>query len=365
MITELIKPHIRKIAPYQSARDLYAKATGILLDANENPIGSVLGGEFAALHLNRYPDPRQRALRASLSAYLAVPEEQLFFGVGSDEIIDLLMRLFCSSGEDSILIVEPTYGMYQTVADIQNIASHTCLLNEDFSLDAERVLASVQNTDKVIFVCSPNNPTGNLLSKSAIKQIAEGFNGILVVDEAYIDFAPEDASAVSLLADFANVMVLRTFSKAWGMAAARCGYCIAHPEIISYLFKIKAPYSINAFTEQAILSALQKVSVKNTYVSEIVQEREKLLDALAGLSFIRKVFPTDANYILIRLPNARKIQKALMEAGVIIRDRSSQPLLADCLRITVGTREENAALLEKLAAVAEGFARQETEIKTA
>jgi histidinol-phosphate aminotransferase len=351
MIQELIKPHIRKIAPYQSARDLYAKATGILLDANENALGSVLDIEFAPLLLNRYPDPRQRALREALSNYLSVAADKLFFGVGSDEIIDLLMRLFCSAGEDSVLLVEPTYGMYQTVADIQNIHAHTCLLTEDFQVDAKRALGSVQPSDKVIFTCSPNNPTGNLLSKSAIKEIAAGFSGILIVDEAYIDFAPQGSSAIDLLEKYSNVIILRTFSKAWGLAAARCGYCIAHPDIISYLFKIKAPYSINVFTEQAILTALKRVPVKEKYVAEILKEREYLIDKLRTLAFIEKIYPTDANYILIRLADAKQIQKELMEAGVIIRDRSSQPLLANCLRITVGTHEENITLLQKLEAV--------------
>lgn len=345
---ELIKPHIRKIAPYQSARDLYAKATGILLDANENPLGSVLDSDFANLHLNRYPDPKQRDLRAALSAYLKVDAEKLFFGVGSDEIIDLVMRLFCSSGEDSVLLVEPTYGMYQTVSDVQNIKAHRCLLNEDFQLEAEKVLASVSPTDRIIFVCSPNNPTGNLLNKAEIGKLAAGFKGIVVVDEAYIDFAAPCSSAIDLQATYDNIIVLRTFSKAWGLAAARCGYCIAHPEIIAFLFKIKAPYSINVFTEHAILNALQRVPAKEACVKAILKERDYLEAKLKENVYIEKVYPSDANYILIRLPEAKAIQKALMEEGVIIRDRSSQPLLENCLRVTVGTHEENRTLLEKL-----------------
>ena len=355
MISDLIKPHIRTIAPYKSARDLYAKAAGVLLDANENPLGSVLDGDYSGLSLNRYPDPKQRDLRESLGKYLSVPVDKLFFGVGSDEIIDLVMRLFCSPERDSVLIVEPTYGMYQTVADIQNVRTNICLLNDDFTIDPARVLGALSTTDRIIFLCSPNNPTGNLLDKSAIELIAGTFNGIVVVDEAYIDFAHDNASAVSLLQKYNNVVILRTFSKAWGLAAVRCGYTIADPEIISYLFKIKAPYSINVLTEHAILTAMNRIARKDNYVKEILAQRELLVAKLKTFDFIEEIFPTDANYLLIRLQDARKIHKELMDEGVIIRDRSSQPLLENCLRITVGTADENEKLLRGLELVASRY----------
>ncbi len=355
MIAELIKPHIRTIAPYQSARDLYAKASGVLLDANENPIGSVLDDSYSGLSLNRYPDPRQRELRESLGRYLSIPVENLFFGVGSDEIIDLMMRLFCSPEKDSVLIVEPTYGMYKTVADIQNVTANVCLLNKDFTIDPARVLGALSTTDRMIFLCSPNNPTGNLLDKNAIELIAGTFCGIVVVDEAYIDFAHNNASVTDLLKRFNNIIILRTFSKAWGLAAVRCGYAIADPEIISYLFKIKAPYSINVLTEHAVLTALKRIARKDEYVREILSQRELLRNRLKEFDFIEEIFPTDANYILIRLQDARKIHKALMDEGVIIRDRSSQPLLENCLRITVGTGAENEKLLTGLELVASRY----------
>ncbi len=348
MISDLIKPHIQKLHPYQSARDIYKDVSGILLDANENSFGSVAGDSVSLMNLNRYPDPHQIKLRKALSDYIKVDAEKLFFGVGSDEIIDLLMRLFCSHGKDSVMIVEPTYGMYTTVANIQNIEINSVLLDENFGLNAGKVLSNVSGSDRIIFLCSPNNPTGNLLNKNEISLIAEKFKGIVVVDEAYIDFADDDASAVSLINEYKNIVILRTFSKAWGLAAVRCGYAIADEVITSYLFKIKAPYSINVMTEQIILKALSKFEEKNKFVELIVKERDFLITELSKIVFVKNIFPSDANYILIKLDFAKEVQKMMMHRGVIIRDRSTQPLLEDCLRITVGTRAENIKMIEKM-----------------
>ncbi len=353
MIEDLILDHIKRLKPYQSARSLYLKQGGILLDANENPLGSVIDSEYSGISLNRYPDPKQNALRQAVSTLINVPIEKLFFGVGSDEIIDLLMRLFCAPQKDTILIVEPTYGMYLTVSEIQNVEHHICLLDANFQISTEKVISSVLPSDKMIFLCSPNNPTGNLLSEKEVEFIALSFPGIIVVDEAYIDFARDGASMINLCEKYRNVVILRTFSKAWGMAAARCGYTVADPEVILNLFKIKAPYSINVLTEKAILQAIKNNREKDIMINRIIAQKEILIEELKKISYIERIFPSDANYILIRLPMAKEIQKVLADKGVIIRDRSSQPMLENCLRISVGTSDENKKLIECLKIVSE------------
>lgn len=246
MIQELIRKNIRDMKPYTSARDLYSR--GILLDANENSFGSVV--ELKGESLNRYPDPHQLSMRERLSAYLDVSPHKLFFGVGSDEIIDLLIRIFCAPGKDSIMILEPTYGMYKVAADINDVKSESILLNDNFDLDTEAILNSWNNRIKIIFLCSPNNPTANLLNKNSIKTLLKETKSIIVVDEAYIDFAGDGSSCIDLINKYPNLVILRTFSKAWGLAGIRLGYCIGDEEIINYLFKIKAPYNISSLTKK-------------------------------------------------------------------------------------------------------------------
>ena len=344
MIKNLVRKNIKDLKPYTSARDMYSR--GILLDANENSFGSVV--ELQGETLNRYPDPHQMSMREWLGAYLGTPYQKLFFGVGSDEIIDLLIRIFCEPGKDSIMILEPTYGMYKVTADINNVGTETILLNDNFDIDPEAVINKWNNKIKLIFLCSPNNPTANLLNKNSIELLLQKTESIIIVDEAYIDFAADGSSCLNLTNKYPNLVILRTFSKAWGLAGIRLGYCVADKEIIDYLFKIKAPYNINSLTRKAFHDAFSNISKKDEFVSSILEEKKYIIRELNKLENIEKVFPSDTNYILIKIKDAQSIQKHLAGEGVIIRDRSNQPNLENCLRITVGTHEENKQLLDLL-----------------
>ncbi len=347
MIETLVRKNIQSLKPYKCARDIYD--TGILLDANENSFGSVV--THAGSEINRYPDPHQAAMRKQLGEYINVDPKNLFFGVGSDEVIDLLIRIFCDPGQDRILIAEPTYGMYQVCADINNVATDFIMLNDDFSIDIQETLAAVKPETKIIFFCSPNNPTGNILSAASIAEILDKTNCIVAVDEAYIDFADKDDSCLKLLSSYPKLVIMRTFSKAWGLAGIRLGYCIANKIVIDYLFNVKAPYNINALTREVFHEAFKNLDKKEQMVAAIIAEREYLISALSKMPKIEKIFPTSTNYILFKVFNAAVIQKEIAEKGIIIRDRSSQPKLMDCLRITVGTREENDKFLTALAEV--------------
>ena len=343
-IKNLVRKNIVNLKPYTSARD--ENSSGILLDANENSLGSTFN-EIKDLNLNRYPDPNQNDLRDLISAYLDVSKENLFFGVGSDEIIDLLIRIFCEPGKDKILIPEPTYGMYKVTADINNVPAVRVLLNDDFQIDLKEINKNFTRDIKIIFLCSPNNPTGNLLRKDDVLGLCKKNNSIVIVDEAYIDFA-ESFSLINEVGNYPNLVVMRTFSKAWGLAGARLGYCVANEEIVKILFKVKAPYNINSLTRFALGKALNNVKLKNSYVKTIIEERENLKKELLLLPGVSKVFDSDANFLLIKCTNAKTILKKLAERKIIIRDRSSQPKLEGCLRISVGTKEENKILLNAL-----------------
>ncbi|MCE1189728.1 MAG: histidinol-phosphate transaminase [Ignavibacteria bacterium] len=344
MISELIRPHLKSLTPYQSARDIYNSSEGIFLDANESAFGSCLPGqEFS---FNRYPDPAQRAMRQALAKYLQIEDSTIFFGVGSDEIINLVITLFAEPSLDSILVVEPTYGMYETSARIQNVGVKKCLLNNDFTLNAENVLASVEVNTKIIFLCSPNNPTGNILEREQIQMILTNYRGIVVVDEAYIDFGSPSNSVIDLVKSNSRLIVLRTMSKAWGLAAIRLGYAIANEETISYLFRIKAPYSINVSTEKLFLHAMANIELMKSNIVKMCIEREYLYKELQKILPEAILYPSETNYILIRYEGASQLQKELMNRKIVIRDRGTQPLLMDCVRVTVGTRQENDALLK-------------------
>src|SRR3990172_7770095 len=312
-IKNLIRKNILDLKPYTSARD--ENSSGILLDANENSLGSTFN-EIKDLNLNRYPDPNQNDLRDLISAYLDVSKENLFFGVGSDEIIDLLIRIFCEPGKDKILIPEPTYGMYKVTADINNVPAVRVLLNDDFQIDLKEINKNFTRDIKIIFLCSPNNPTGNLLRKDDVLGLCKKNNSIVIVDEAYIDFAES--------------------------------FSLTNEEIVKILFKVKATYNINSLTRFAIGKALNNVKLKNSYVKTIIEERENLKKELLLLPGVSKVFDSDANFLLIKCTNAKTILKKLAERKIIIRDRSSQPKLEGCLRISVGTKEENKILLNAL-----------------
>lgn len=341
-IESLIRPNIRVLKPYHSARQDFL--SGILLDANENSFGSAI--EIDTLPLNRYPDPYQRELKKNLAALNNVVEENVFIGVGSDEVIDLLIRLFCEPEKNSVVLLEPTYGMYRVAASIQNIETRSCLLTEDFQIDLDAVKRTIDATTKLIFCCSPNNPTANVLRSDDILMMCK-LGAIIVVDEAYVDFAQTRSLGQQVLS-LPNLVVMRTFSKAWGLAGIRLGYCIANSLIVSYLMKIKLPYNINALTSHMALKALHKSNEVRQRVAAMIQERQWLSLELSRLSCIEKVFPSDANFLLVRCQDANVIHSRLISKGIIIRNRSSEPRIRNCVRITVGTRKENEMLLQAL-----------------
>ncbi|ABG58541.1 histidinol-phosphate transaminase [Cytophaga hutchinsonii] len=341
-LDSILRDNIKNAKPYSSARDEYKGTEGIFLDANENPYGSAI-----QKMVNRYPDPLQRDVKTALSALKNVSAEHIFFGNGSDEPIDLLIRATCQPGKDSILILPPTYGMYEVSAGINDVDIISVPLTKAFDLDVDAILAAVKTHTKIIFICSPNNPTGNLMSEDKVKRILNAFSGIVVVDEAYIDFA-DTKGFVPLLDQYPNMVVLQTFSKAWGMAALRLGTAFASKEIVSVLNKIKPPYNINLLTQEAALEALQNVSVKDEMVYKILKQRDWLREELSKLPVCLELYPSDANFILMRTADGKKVYDYLVEHIVITRDRSKIILCEGCVRITVGTEAENKRLLDVL-----------------
>ena len=338
----LLRPHIATLKPYSSARDEYSGEAGVFLDANENPSGSVAGGDY-----NRYPDPLQKELKKQLSEIKGLPAVNIFFGNGSDEAIDLLFRAFARPGIDNVVILPPTYGMYEVSASINDIEVRKANLTVDFHLDLEAILKAVDDHTKMIFVCSPNNPTGNLMDSSAILKLLQSFKGLVVVDEAYIDFANVESHS-AYLQQYPNLVVLQTLSKAWGLAALRCGIAFASAEIIAILNKIKPPYNIGKHTQEAALKALHQEKEKNRMVAETVEQRASLEKALSGLNTVLHIYPSDANFLLVKVKNARDLYQYLLDSKIVVRDRSKVILCDECLRITVGTAEENRSLLENL-----------------
>ena len=342
-LSDIIRPHIRDLVPYSSARDEYTGKEGIFLDANENPIGSAISSPF-----NRYPDPYQQEIKQLLSPLKGVRPGQIFLGNGSDEAIDLLMRAICRPGIDNIIVMPPTYGMYEVSANINDVHIRKVLLSEDFQIDPEKVLESVDINTRIIWICSPNNPSGNSIHPASIQAILDNFtSGIVVVDEAYIDFTSQP-SWTKQLDNNPNLVVIQTFSKAWGLASLRTGMCFASEEIISVLNKIKPPYNIGGPSQLLLLEALQNPDHVADMVRDILKQREILSKEIARLPQVLKVFPSDANFLLIRFTDARKAMKHLISEKIIVRDRSKVVLCEDCLRITIGTAKENKALLDSL-----------------
>jgi histidinol-phosphate aminotransferase len=341
-INSILRDNIKNIKPYSSARDEYKGTEGIFIDANENPYGSVGG-----MHFNRYPDPLQREVKEKLAAIKDVKPEQLFLGNGSDEAIDLLFRAVCRPGKDNIITLPPTYGMYEVSANINDVEIREVPLTEDYQIDTLAVLQAIDEKTKMIFFCSPNNPTGNCLNTDAIVRVLHTFKGLVVVDEAYIDFAPGKSLAGSTKI-FNNLVVLQTFSKAWGLAALRLGIAIADPEIIKVLNRIKPPYNINALTQEMALKALDNVADRDKLVADILQERAFLEKELGTISSVVNVYPSDANFLLVKFNGGRKAYEYLIDKKIITRDRSKVQLCTDSVRITVGIHEENKALIEAL-----------------
>lgn len=344
-IDALVRKHLKSVKPYSSARDEYTGVEGTFLDANENPHGSAAGANW-----NRYPDPYQQLLKQEIARIKSVSTANIFLGNGSDEPIDLLIRAFCEPGLDHILTFPPTYGMYQVSAAIQNVVVKKVLLTPDFQLDLVSSLVALERLPKITFLCSPNNPSGNLLRQEDMKKVLEQAQGIVVVDEAYIDF-PQTTSWNQLLDQYPNLVVLQTFSKAWGMASLRLGMAFASEKIVQLLNKIKPPYNIPGPVQEAALAAIQaKESVMQSWVSELNQERTHLIPRIEALSIVKKVFPSDANFLLARFESSNEVFEYLLKQQVIVRDRSTQPLCEGCLRLTVGTRDENDRLVEVLQA---------------
>ncbi|WP_205500702.1 histidinol-phosphate transaminase [Rufibacter psychrotolerans] len=342
-IDNFIRPHLKSLKPYSSARDEFEGEASVYLDANENNLGSLAGG----VDYNRYPDPYQKTIKEKLSKLKGVKPEQIFIGNGSDEAIDLLMRLVCEPGRDEVLLLPPTYGMYEVSANIHNIGIQRVPLNERFQPVFEKIAEKQTERTKILFLCSPNNPTGNILELATVEKLIRSFNGLVVVDEAYIDFT-NSPSWITRLDEFPNLMVMQTLSKAWGMAGLRLGMAFASPEIIGYLNKIKPPYNINVVTQELVSAALDKTAQLEDMLQVIIQERTRLMDAFASLPLIEKVYPSDANFVLVQVPNANELYAYLLERGVVVRNRSTQPGCANCLRITIGTPAENDNLLESL-----------------
>ena len=342
-IKDLIRPTIKALKPYSSARDEFQGNSDdmVFLDANENPFEN---------GVNRYPDPQQRTVKSLLSEIKAIPQENILLGNGSDEILDLVFRAFCEPNQDNIVTLPPTYGMYSVLANINAVAIKTVQLDENFQPKVHAILDAADNHSKLLLICSPNNPTANSFTSESILKLIKNFKGIVVIDEAYIDFSKEE-SWVSKLKVFPNLIVTQTLSKAYGMAGIRLGICYASVEIISVLNRIKPPYNVNELTQQRAIEQLKLNELTKKQVSDILKEREVLVNQLATVNFVLKIYPTDANFILAKVDDATKRYNQLIKKGIVARNRTTQPGCENCLRFTVGTPEENRILIDTLKSI--------------
>lgn len=335
-IKNIVRPNIVALKPYSSARDEFTGTEGVFLDANENPFGE----------LNRYPDPYQRALKKKLSELKNIDNANIFIGNGSDEVIDLAFRIFCNPGADKALAFSPTYGMYDVSASINDVELIKLPLNEAFQIDLNALKPHLKNESiKLIFICSPNNPTGNSIHQKDIEYILQNFKGIVIIDEAYIDFS-ESNSLIKLINEYNNLIISQTFSKAWGLASARVGTAYTNPEIISYYNKVKPPYNVSKVNQQAALDALDNYRGYEQNLQTILKEKERLKSEFQKINFIKKIYPSDANFLLIQVENANQLYDDLVSKKIITRNRNN--VIKDCVRITVGTPQENEQLIEAL-----------------
>lgn len=341
-IKKLLRPHLLNLTPYSSARDDFKGDADVYLDANENALGSTSKEKY-----RRYPDPYQSALKGKIGGIKGINPDNIFLGNGSDEPIDLLIRAFCNPGKDKIIITPPTYGMYEVCANINNVEITRIPLNADFTLSVANVLDAVKPETKFIFLCSPNNPSGNSIDKKDILSILNIFDGFVILDEAYIDFSSQ-ASLIQDLENYPNLVILQTFSKAWGLASLRLGMTFANTEIIDILNMIKPPYNINGATQDLALDALENVDKMKEMVKEIINQKKYLESMLKDIPSVKKIHPSDANFILVKVDNAHEKYLDLIGNNVIVRDRSSVELCEDCLRVTVGNHEENKTFIEQL-----------------
>ena len=340
-IQNLVRENVKQMKPYSSARDEFKDfetADMIFLDANENPFEN---------GVNRYPDPQQRTVKSTLSKLKGIPESQILLGNGSDEVLDLLFRAFCEPKVDNVITLPPTYGMYGVLANINAVENREVLLSEDFQPQVEKILETVDENTKIIFLCSPNNPTGNTFSDESVVYLLQNFNGLVVIDEAYIDFSKKE-SRINEFDEYPNLVITQTLSKAYGMAGIRLGICYASEEIIAVLNKIKPPYNVNELTQQRALKRLLTKNKVRNEIDKILEQREKLMGKLKSISFIEEIYPTEANFILVKVDDANKRYNELISKGIVIRNRSTQPLCENCLRLTVGTTNENIKLIKAL-----------------
>ena len=336
-LNKIVRESVRKLQPYSSARDEYVSdgSEMIFLDANENPFDN---------GVNRYPDPYQRSLKSLLAEQKELSESQILLGNGSDEVLDLIYRAFCEPNQDNIITLPPTYGMYKVLAGINAVENKEVLLTTDFEPNVNEILKVADSNSKLLFICSPNNPTGNSFKKERIEKLLESFNGLVVIDEAYIDFS-KDESWLSQLKTYPNLIVTQTLSKAYGLAGIRLGICYASEEIIGILNKIKPPYNVNQLTQQRALQRVLNQDLVDQEVQQILDERDGLIKALNGLKFVEQLYPSDANFVLAKVDNANKRYQQLLEKQVVVRNRSTQALCENTLRFTVGTPEENKKLI--------------------
>ena len=339
-LERLVRDNIKAMKAYSSARDEFTdfEEDMVFLDANENPFET---------KVNRYPDPQQINLKTQLSTLKRVPIDQMLLGNGSDEVLDLIFRAFCEPNRDNIITVPPTYGMYKVLANTNAIENREVLLTNDFQLDVDGILNAIDSNTKLIFICTPNNPTGNVIAENSIKKLLGKFDGLVIIDEAYIDFAEADSWSTKLQ-EYSNLIVTQTLSKAYGMAGIRLGMCFASTEVISVLNKIKPPYNVNVLTQQVALKRVIEDETVQQEIKSLIAERQKLEVALKEVSFIEKIYPSEANFILAKVDNANNRYNQLIEEGIVIRNRSTQPLCENTLRFTVGTAEENEKLIKAL-----------------
>ncbi len=338
-LKELVRPNIWALKPYSCARDEFrGTKADVFIDANENPFSN---------GINRYPDPLQEKVKQLISPFKSVPAENIFLGNGSDEAIDLPFRIFCRPGVDNVVAIDPTYGMYEVCADINDIEYRKVSLNEKYDMDPDAILAACDDNTKIIFICSPNNPTGNAFSRDKIEKVVNGFQGIVIVDEAYSDFSKHRPMRLDL-AKYPNLIVLATFSKAWGAAGIRLGMAFASIEIIALFNKVKYPYNVNVLTQNKAIEVLKDQALLQRHVSMILEERESLMKSFVLLPICDEIYPTDANFFLARVKDADSIYKYLVSKGIVVRNRNKVHLCGNCLRITIGTIEENRRLLSAL-----------------
>jgi len=338
----LLRPNIKNLTPYSSARDEFKGEASVYLDANENAYGSPLDTNY-----NRYPDPMQYAVKKRLSEIKGVPPRNIFVGNGSDEAIDILYRAFCNPGVDNVIIVPPTYGMYEVSANINDIELRRVPLTEDYQLDVDAIAEAIDKHTKLIWICSPNNPTGNSMDRTDVETLLANFSGLVIVDEAYINFSRQK-SFIQELTEYANLVVMQTLSKAWGLAALRVGMAFASEEIIEVMNRVKPPYNVNEASQQLALQALQNVDKVNAWIKETLSERDKLVLNLKDFDFVLDIYPSDANFILVKTTDANGIYNYLVQNGIIVRNRNKVELCEGALRITIGTPEENTILINTL-----------------